>query len=99
MKNITRRQFLKKTGIGVGAIALGQSGRAASAQLPKGISQEKHDVVVIGTGLAGLLAAIEARMNGADVIILEKASMNNSGGNSKLAAGMIAIPSDNTKQA
>ncbi|HMK51347.1 MAG TPA: twin-arginine translocation signal domain-containing protein, partial [Thermodesulfobacteriota bacterium] len=34
MKKITRRQFLKKTGIGVGAIALGQSGRAASAQLP-----------------------------------------------------------------
>jgi flavocytochrome c len=99
MKKITRRQFLKRTGIGVGAIALGQNVRSASAQLPKGISQEKHDVVVIGTGLAGSLAAIEARMSGADVIILEKANMNNSGGNSKLAAGMIAIPSDNTKQA
>ena len=99
MKKITRRQFLKKTGIGVGAIALGQSGRAASAQLPKGISQEKHDVVVIGTGLAGLSAALEARMNDADVIILEKANMNNSGGNSKFAAGVIATPSDNTKQA
>jgi len=96
---MTRRQFLKKTGIGAGMITFGQVGFAEPSQLPKGISQEKHDVVVIGTGLAGLLAAIEARMNGADVIILEKASMNNSGGSSKLAAGMIAIPSDNTKQA
>jgi flavocytochrome c len=96
---MTRRQFLKKTGIGAGMITFGQVGFAESSQLPKGISQEKHDVVVIGTGLAGLLAAIEARTNGADVIILEKASMNDSGGNSKLAAGVIAIPSDNTKQA
>ena len=96
---MTRRQFLKKTGIGAGIITFGQAGFAESSQLPKGISQEKHDVVVIGTGLAGLLAAIEARMNGADVIILEKASMNDSGGNSNLAAGVIAIPSENTKQA
>ena len=55
--------------------------------------------MVIGTGLAALSAAIEARMNGADIIILEKANMNNSGGNSNLAAGVIAIPTDNTKQA
>jgi len=96
---ITRRQFLKNTGVGAGIMALGQVGLAESAQLPKGISKEKHDVVVIGTGLSGLLAALEARMNGADVVILEKANMNNSGGNSKLAAGVIVIPSDNTRQA
>ncbi|MGA2315886.1 MAG: FAD-dependent oxidoreductase [Thermodesulfobacteriota bacterium] len=96
---ITRRQFLKNTGVGAGIMALGQVGLAESAQLPKGISKEKHDVVVIGTGLSGLLAALEARMNGADVVILEKTNMNHSGGSSKLAAGMIAIPSDNTKQA
>ncbi|MGA2468407.1 MAG: FAD-dependent oxidoreductase [Thermodesulfobacteriota bacterium] len=96
---MTRRQFIKKTGIGIGAVALGQSSLAESSQLPKGISKEKHDVVVIGTGLSGLLAALEARMNGADVVILEKTNINNSGGSSKLAAGMIAIPNDNTKQA
>jgi flavocytochrome c len=96
---MTRRQFLKKTGIGAGIITFGQVGLAESSQLPKGISQEKHDVVVIGTGLAGLTAAIEARINGADVTILEKASMIDSGGNSNLAAGVIAVPGDNTKQA
>lgn len=47
MKKITRRQFLKRTGIGVGAIALGQNVRSASAQLPKGIRQEKHDVDIL----------------------------------------------------
>ena len=92
---MTRRQFLKKTGIGAGIITFGQVGFAKSSQLPKGISQEKHDVVVIGTGLAALSAALEARMNGADVVILEKTNMNNSGGDSKLAAVMIAFPSDN----
>lgn len=96
---MTRRQFLKKTGIGAGIITLGQVGLVESSQLPKGISQERRDVVVIGTGLAALSAALEARMNGADVVILEKTNMNNSGGDSKLAAGMIALPSDNTKQA
>lgn len=96
---MTRRQFLKKTAIGAGIITLGQVGLIESSQLPKGISQERRDVVVIGTGLAALSAALEARMNGADVVILEKTNMNNSGGDSKLAAGMIAFPSDNTKQA
>ena len=99
MKKMTRRQFIKRTGMGMGAIALGRSGLAEASQLPKGISQEKHDVVVIGTGLSGLIAALEARMNGADVVILEKANMNHSGGNSKLAAGVIVIPSDDTRQA
>ena len=99
MKKITRRQFLKRTGIGVGAIALGQNVRSASAQLPKGISREKHDVVVIGTGLAALSAALEATSQGAKVIILEKVSRDKSGGNSRLSAGVIATPSENTKEA
>jgi flavocytochrome c len=96
---ISRRQFLKSTGIGAGMIALGHISPAESGQLPKGISKEKHDVVVIGAGLAALSAALQAKTDGGDVIILEKTSQNNSGGSSKLAAGMIAIPTDNTKQA
>jgi succinate dehydrogenase/fumarate reductase flavoprotein subunit len=67
--------------------------------LPKGISQEKHDVVVIGTGLAGLTTAIEASESGAKVLVLEKVSRNKSGGNSRLSAGIIATPSENTKEA
>src|SRR4030042_570636 len=96
---MTRRQFLKKTGIGAGMITLGGFNLAESAQLSKGVRTEKHDVVVIGTGLAGLATAIEANDSGAKVIILEKASGDKSGGNSRLSAGIIATPSDNSKQA
>ncbi|WP_353893643.1 flavocytochrome c [Proteinivorax hydrogeniformans] len=43
------------------------------------------DVVVIGAGGAGLTAAIEAKANGADVIVVEKMPLI--GGNTKLATG------------
>jgi len=47
----------------------------------------KSDVIVIGTGFAGLSAAIEAHDSGANVIILEK--MSSPGGNSIIASGGI----------
>jgi flavocytochrome c len=49
---------------------------------------ESADVVVIGSGFAGLTAAIEARNAGASVIILEK--MKAPGGNSIISDGGIA---------
>ncbi len=49
---------------------------------------ETADVVVIGSGFAGLTAAIEARNAGASVIILEK--MKARGGNSIISDGGIA---------
>lgn len=51
---------------------------------------EEHDVLVIGSGFAGLSAAIEAREAGADVLILEK--MRAYGGNSIISDGGIAAP-------
>ena len=49
---------------------------------------EEADVVVIGSGFAGLAAAIEARAAGSSVIILEK--MKGFGGNSTISDGVIA---------
>jgi len=49
---------------------------------------EIADVVVIGSGFAGLTAAIEARNAGASVIIIEK--MKARGGNSIISDGGIA---------
>jgi len=46
------------------------------------------DVIVIGSGFAGLAAAIEAKSAGASVVILEK--MKGYGGNSVISDGMIA---------
>ncbi len=48
------------------------------------------DVIVIGSGFAGLTAAIECKMNGGNVIVLEK--MKAIGGNSVISDGGIAAP-------
>lgn len=46
---------------------------------------EKADVVVVGSGAAGLSAAIEATCSGASVIVIEK--MKISGGNTRISDG------------
>ena len=48
------------------------------------------DVIVIGSGFAGLSAAIHAKLCGASVIIFEK--MLSPGGNSVISDGGIAAP-------
>ncbi|MEM9553214.1 MAG: FAD-dependent oxidoreductase [Acidobacteriota bacterium] len=48
------------------------------------------DVVVIGTGAAGLLAALRAADHGADVVVLEKSSLV--GGTTAVSAGGVWIP-------
>jgi flavocytochrome c len=48
------------------------------------------DVIVSGTGFAGLAAAIEAKRTGASVCMLEK--MKAAGGNSIISDGGIAVP-------
>lgn len=49
------------------------------------LEDREAEIVIIGAGGAGLTAAIEAAMNGKEVIVLEKMSMV--GGNTKLATG------------
>jgi len=51
-------------------------------------SDEQYDVIVIGSGFAGLAAAIEAKQAGASVVVLEK--MKGRGGNSSISDGFIA---------
>jgi len=51
---------------------------------------EQTDVVVIGSGVAGCSAAIEARSAGASVIIFEK--MKITGGNTRISDGGLAAP-------
>lgn len=48
-----------------------------------------YDVIVIGSGFAGLAAAIEAKKAGASVIVLEK--MRAAGGNSIISDGGMAV--------
>jgi succinate dehydrogenase/fumarate reductase flavoprotein subunit len=55
------------------------------------------DVIVIGSGFAGLSAAIEAKNAGADVLVFEK--MKAVGGNSIISDGGIAAPETNMQKA
>jgi fumarate reductase flavoprotein subunit len=92
---VSRRGFLK-AGIGLGAIA-GASGlalnlakgeaQAAERKLPKKWDEE-IDVVVVGSGFAGLAAAAEAAGKGAKTVVLEK--MPTYGGNSIINGGVYA---------
>ena len=50
-------------------------------------SAQSFDVVVVGAGNAALCAAISARENGARVLVLEKATEDEKGGNSYFTAG------------
>ena len=61
-------------------------------RIPSSAMEEpgRFDVVVIGSGFAGLAAAIEAKNAGARVCILEK--MKAAGGNSIISDGGIAVP-------
>jgi tricarballylate dehydrogenase len=49
------------------------------------------EVLVVGAGNAAMCAALAARENGADVIVLERASIQERGGNSTFTAGAIRV--------
>jgi len=92
-KPLTRRDFLRTTGgatAGVGLVAGGlvlSPKQAEAAKIPQKWDQE-YDVVVIGSGFAGLAAAIEAKRAGSSVVVLEK--MPTPGGNSIINGGVIS---------
>jgi flavocytochrome c len=94
---IDRRQFIKGIGLGAGFLTLGKIDMAQAALLPKAKRSEKFNIVVIGTGLSGMVAAVAAQNVGAKVAVLEKLGEKEVGGNSKLAGGLIAIPCENSK--
>ena len=50
---------------------------------------EQHDVIVVGKGNAALCAALSAAEQGARVLMLEAASEDESGGNSRFAGGVM----------
>lgn len=57
-----------------------------------GIWSEETDLIVLGSGIAGLSAAIEAGLSGASVIVFEK--MKIPGGNSRISDGGLAAPNN-----
>lgn len=57
---------------------------------------EETDIVIIGSGFAGLAAAIEAKEAGSSVIIIEK--MKGIGGNSTISDGVVAAAQTQMQQ-
>ncbi|MAM12012.1 MAG: flavocytochrome c [Rhizobiaceae bacterium] len=88
-RGLSRRQMLGAGASTVlGGLALSASGAfAQTGELPAEWD-ETVDVVVVGTGFAGLAAAYEAAKAGASVALLEK--MRTPGGNSIISGGVIA---------
>ncbi|MBN2297087.1 MAG: flavocytochrome c [Deltaproteobacteria bacterium] len=92
-KKLNRRDFLKTTGgVAVAGVAAGglfaAPRKAFGADMPKKWDEEA-DVVIIGSGFAGLAAAIEAKQAGATVAVLEKMPVH--GGNSIINGGVFAV--------
>lgn len=54
----------------------------------------KYDVIVVGAGNAGLVAALAATQSGARVLVLEAASENERGGNSRFAGAIFRFAHD-----
>lgn len=83
-QHVSRRAFLAGS---AASMALGSlAGVAHAATKPQEQWDEVFDVIVIGSGLAGMCAALAAKKNGCKkVVVLEK--MSYLGGNSAIATG------------
>src|SRR5512142_1027070 len=97
---LSRREFLKGAAVaGTAAAAAGVVGSVttepalAAGSLPNKWHND-CDVLVVGTGFAGLTAAITAAEAGAKVLIIEKAPQEFEGGNSKVSGNMWWAPKE-----
>ena len=102
-ENLSRRHFIQGLGlVSAGAVATGLMGCSSGA--PAGDKaaasdaawDKETDILVVGSGYAGLCAAIEAAQAGAEVVLLEKNTVY--GGNSILCAGNAQFGGGNAVQ-
>lgn len=91
---LSRREALRLGAVGTGLAMFGAVTSAFGANtLEKDIKfDEEYDVIVIGSGFAGLSAAAKASERGYTVLVIEK--MGRIGGNSVINGGAFAVPNN-----
>jgi succinate dehydrogenase/fumarate reductase flavoprotein subunit len=100
MSSVTRRRFFRDSATGVASGVLAATGIQSAFPsdgyrpwLPQKWDHEA-DIVVVGSGYAGINAAVAGHAAGARVLILEKAPEQFAGGNSSVSGGGMSIPSN-----
>ena len=97
---ISRREFIKGAAL-VGATAAGSgllAGCGPSAATPAPITWDREtDILIVGYGGAGAVAAIAARDAGAEVIVLEKREV--AGGSTAICGGVYHAAGTSVQQA
>ena len=92
-RGVGRRGVLAGFGAGAGLAGLaGIRPAGAATLLPEPETAHDFDVVVIGAGMAGCAAALEAAETGARVVVLEKSAAGVMGGNTRLSGGGFSKP-------
>jgi flavocytochrome c len=96
----SRRDVLRAGAVLAGGLAAGMLQGCVTGEEKKDVPVEKsrtpvsawdkeYDVIVVGSGFAGMAAALEARKAGADVLVVDK--MPVFGGNSAINGGAFAV--------
>lgn len=94
---ISRRKVIKISGaMAAMGLSLNPAYAWLTGQSDKTIS---CDVLVIGSGIAGTVAALQAQEDGANVLMIDKAAKNQRGGNSKVCLGSFLMPENNSEEA
>ena len=91
-KKFSRRDFVRTAAAGGGAAALPA---IAAAEVPKRW-HKAADVVIVGAGITGISAAIEAAENGASVLLIEKNF--DIGGHALLSGAELGLAGGNSLQ-
>jgi succinate dehydrogenase/fumarate reductase flavoprotein subunit len=95
MRKLTRRDFVKTAGMGTAALTVLAAAETEAQEGPPRWDSEA-DVVVVGSGAAGMPAAIEAKENGASVIMIEANS--DVGGHAILSGGAVPLGGGTSRQ-